>query len=99
MPGSATTPGRAGARVVAPAHIAFRRGYGVDTRDNGSFAAQWLAYAFPCRRFAPILADDDARLGANVDRYSFIAVDLHHLLLAGLPAHSLEPRTTPRQFS
>jgi hypothetical protein len=24
---------------------------------------------------------------ANVDRYSFIAMDLHHLLLAGLPAH------------
>jgi hypothetical protein len=22
-----------------------------------------------------------------VDRYSFIVVDLHHLLLAGLPAH------------
>ena len=28
-----------------------------------------------------------ARLGADVGRYSFIAVDLHHLLLAGLPAH------------
>ena len=24
-------------------------------------------------------------LGANADRYSLIAVDLHHLLLAGLP--------------
>ena len=30
-----------------------------------------------------ILADADARLGADVDRYSFIAVDLHHLLSAG----------------
>ena len=28
-----------------------------------------------------------ARLGADVDRYSFIAVDFHHILLAGLPAH------------
>jgi len=28
-----------------------------------------------------------ARLGADVDRYTFIVVDLHHLLLAGLPAH------------
>ncbi len=28
-----------------------------------------------------------ARLGADVVRYPFIAVDLHHLLLAGLPAH------------
>jgi hypothetical protein len=24
-----------------------------------------------------------------VDRYSFIVMDLHHLLLAGLPAHQL----------
>jgi hypothetical protein len=34
-----------------------------------------------------LLTDTNARLGADVDRYSFIAVDLHHLLLAGLPAH------------
>jgi hypothetical protein len=26
-------------------------------------------------------------LGADVDRYSFVVVDFHHLLLAGLPAH------------
>jgi len=37
----------------------------------------------PCRRFAVILADADARLGANADCYSFIAVDFHHLLFAG----------------
>jgi hypothetical protein len=42
---------------------------------------------FPCRRFAGILANACARLGADVVRYSFIVVDLHHLLLAGLPAH------------
>ena len=47
----------------------------------------WLAYTLPCRRFADILADACARLGADADRYSFIAVDLHHLLLAGFPAH------------
>ena len=41
----------------------------------------------PYRRFADILADACARLGADVVRYSFIVVDLHHLLLAGLPAH------------
>ena len=52
-----------------------------------AFAAQWLAYTFPCRRFAPSLAAGHARLGADVGRYSFIAVDLHHLLLAGFPAH------------
>jgi len=49
--------------------------------------AQWLACTFPYRRFADTLTDPCARLGANVDRYSFIAVDLHHLLHAGLPAH------------
>jgi hypothetical protein len=55
-----------------------------------SFAAQWLAYTYPCRRFADILTNVCARLGADADRYSFIAVDLHHLLLAGLPAHLLK---------
>jgi hypothetical protein len=41
----------------------------------------------PYRRFVAVLADVNARLGADVGRYSFIVVDLHHLLLAGLPAH------------
>jgi hypothetical protein len=43
----------------------------------------WLACALPYRRFAHTLADTGARLGADADRYSFIAVDSHHLLLAG----------------
>ena len=60
-----------------------------------AFAVQWLAYALPYRRFADILADACARLGADVDRYSFIAVDLHHLLLAGLPAHLLKNSDLP----
>ncbi len=47
------------------------------------FAARWLAYAYPGQRFAIALADDCACLGATVVRYSFSAVDLHHLLLAG----------------
>ena len=87
MPGSPTTPGRPGARADAPVRVAFRVGNGVGTRDCRAFAARWLAYALPCRRFAVTLAGADARLGADVDRYSFIVVDLHHLLLAGLPAH------------
>jgi len=49
-----------------------------------------LACTFPCRRFADILAVACARLGADVVRYTFIVVDLHHLLLAGLPAHLCE---------
>jgi hypothetical protein len=46
-----------------------------------------LAYALPYRRFAAVLTDCVARLGADMDRYSFIVLDLHRLLVAGLPAH------------
>jgi hypothetical protein len=49
---------------------------------------QWLAYTIPCRRFAGILVEACARLGVNVDRYSFTATDSHRLLLAGLAAHN-----------
>jgi hypothetical protein len=88
MPGSPTTPGRPGARAGAPVRIAFRDLKRVGTRDRTSFAAQWLAYALPYRRFAVTLAGAAARLGAEVARWAFLAVDSHHLLLAGLPAHS-----------
>ena len=87
MPGSSTTPGRPSACVGALGHIAFHYTDSVGTRRQFSIAAQWLACTFPCRRFADILTDAGARLGADVVRYSFIVVDLHHLLLAGLPAH------------
>ena len=90
VPGSSTTPGRPSASVGALGHIAFRYTDSVGTRNRFSIAAQWLACTFPCRRFADILADACARLGADVVRYSFIVVDLHHLLLAGLPAHLCE---------
>ena len=96
MPGSPTTPGRPSARVGALGHIAFRYTDSVGTRDQFSIAAQWLACTFPCRRFADILADACARLGADVVRFSFIVVDLHHLLLAGLPAHLCENVHEPR---
>jgi hypothetical protein len=89
MPGSPTTPGRAGARDLAPTRVAFRSENSVGTRDSSSFAAQWLAYAYPYRRFTPALTDDGARLGADVDRYSFTVVDLHHLLPAGLSRRTL----------
>jgi hypothetical protein len=54
-----------------------------------AFAAQWLAYVPPCRRFACTLAGADARLGADANRYSFIAVDLHHLLPAGFDRRTI----------
>ncbi len=88
MPGSPTAPGQPGACESAPGHVAFHQQNCVGTRIDADFAAQWLAYALPDRRFACTLTGAGARLGADVDRYSFTVVDLHHLLLAGLPAHS-----------
>jgi hypothetical protein len=41
--------------------------------------AQWLAYALPYRRFVDALASGNARLGADVVRYSFIVSDLHRV--------------------
>jgi hypothetical protein len=87
MPGSTTTPGHPSACDVALRHVAFRFDNSVGTRDISTVAAQWLACAFPYRRFADNLTDACARLGVNVVRYSFIVADLHRLLLAGLPAH------------
>jgi hypothetical protein len=80
MPGSPTAPGRPDARAGASVRLAFRDEKRVGARDISYFAAQWLACALPCRRFADRLTEASARLGADVDRYSFIAVDLHHLL-------------------
>jgi hypothetical protein len=88
MPGSPTTPGRPGTRVGAPVRVAFRDLKRVGTRNMTCFAAQWLACALLCRRFAATLASASARLGAEVGRYAFLVVDSQHLLLAGLPAHS-----------
>ena len=89
MPGSPTTSGWADTCDNAPAHFAFRENDHVGTRDFQAFAAQWLAYALPYRRFADTLADADARLGAGADRYSFTVVDLHHLLLAGFDRRTI----------
>ena len=85
MPGSSTTPGRSDLAMVRPKRVAFRARNSVGARGL-AFAAPLLAYALPYRRFVAVLTDANARLGADVDRYSFIARDLHPLLPAGLPA-------------
>jgi hypothetical protein len=56
-----------------------------------AFAVQWLACTLPCRRFADILTDACARLGADADRYSFTVRDLHPLLLAGFAGALRKP--------
>ena len=72
MPGSSTALGRMNARSNAFNRIAFHQENGVGTQKKADFAAQWLAYAIPCRRFAEVLTDNCARLGADVACYSFI---------------------------
>src|SRR5262249_7691521 len=47
---------------------AFRLRNGVSAQGMNLYEAQWLAYALPYRRFAAVLADCDARLGADMDR-------------------------------
>ena len=49
--------GAVGARAIAPAHVAFRVIKHVGLQIEIFFAAQWLAYALPCQRFADIFAD------------------------------------------
>jgi hypothetical protein len=66
MPGSPTTPDRTVARSSAAVRVAFRLLDSVSIRTNVSLAAQWLACTYPCRRFADVLADACARLGADV---------------------------------
>ena len=67
--------------------VAFRVTNHVGTRDDFNYAAQWLACSCPDRRFAELLTEVCARLGVDVTRWALIAVDSHHLLFAGLPAH------------
>jgi hypothetical protein len=52
MPGSMTAPGQRGTRDDAPRRIAFHRTESVGTQNEVNFAAQWLAYARLCQRFA-----------------------------------------------
>ena len=88
MPGSLTTRSRIASRDGETARVAFGVRHTLGAPDDITIAAQWLAYAHPYRRFASVLADQRARLGADVGRYSFIAEDFHLLSPAGLPAHA-----------
>ena len=91
MPGSQTALGRAGARNNAPVRVAFRNQNSVGAQNDVDFAAQWLACAIPCRRFAGILTDTCARLGADVDCYAFIVVDF---TTYSLPVSRRTPEST-----
>jgi hypothetical protein len=56
MPGSNDDAEPPGARDDAPEHAAFCRLEGIGAPNGKSYAAQWLAYAYPCQRFTSGLA-------------------------------------------
>jgi hypothetical protein len=56
--------GRSDLAMVRPKRVAFRTRNSVGTRGL-AFAAQWLAYALPYRRFVGVLTDANARLGGR----------------------------------
>lgn len=55
MPVSTTTRGRTASRDIGTDRVAFCRPEGIGA-PNLFYAAQWLAYAYPCQRFAAGLA-------------------------------------------
>src|SRR6202162_6742174 len=86
MPGSLTTPGRPNARDDSPRRVAFHDIHGVGTQNRKLSRLNGWPMRSPVNaslRPSRATAHDS---GADVDRYSFIARDLHPLLLAGLPA-------------
>ena len=60
MPGSQTARGQTGTRSGAPVRIAFRFSNSVGTPEKVTFVAQWLAYTYPCQRFARCLTTPHA---------------------------------------
>src|SRR5689334_1317886 len=77
----------AGARENAPSHVAFHVVDRVGTREFLLTRLNTWPAPSPTDASPPASRLDTHGLGANVDRCSFIAVDFHHLLSAGLPAH------------
>src|SRR5207245_4856559 len=92
MPGSSTTPGRSDLAMVRPKRVAFRARNSVGT-PAFAFAAQWLAYALPCRRFAGVLTDANARLGADVARSGRIEARTGLRMMPTSPRSPLSFRT------
>ena len=84
MPGSPTTPGRMDTRDDAPVLLPSVNSNSVGTRIFKLSRLHGWPMCSPADASPATLADASARLGADADRYSFIVVDSHHLLLAGL---------------
>jgi hypothetical protein len=68
MPGSPTTPGRAGARVDAPTHLAFRCDNGVGARDDYLSRLNGWPMRSPADASPSSSRNLSARLGADAVR-------------------------------
>ena len=73
-------PRRAGRplALARPDRVAFRDLKRVGTRDNDLFRGSMAGLCAPLPTLRPPLAERNARLGADVVRYSFIVADFHH---------------------
>jgi hypothetical protein len=67
MPGSLTTPSGRALAIARPSVLPSALRTASAPRDEFPFAAQWLAYTLPYRRFADALAGACARIGGDVD--------------------------------
>src|SRR5262245_61169647 len=83
MPGSQTTPSSAGNRNIATADFAFRQVNHVGTRIYTVSRLNGWPIRSPTDASPDVLTDACARIRGDVDSYSFIALDFHHILLAG----------------
>ena len=83
MPGSQTTPDQTGARGSAPVRVAFHACNSVGVRDFDLSRLNGWPMRTPANASPSPSRDPAHDSGADVVRYSFIAMDLHHLLLAG----------------
>ena len=74
--------------LAALGHIAFHYTDSVGTRNQFFYRGSMVGlHAFPADASPTSSRMPAHGSGPMAVRYSFIAVDLHHLLLAGLPAH------------
>jgi hypothetical protein len=90
-----------GARASAPAGVAFRDLDGVGTPKFHFFRGSLAGLCNPRSTLRHKPHDLQRTTRADAARYSFIAMDFHHLVLAGLPAPSRDAcccRLAPAQF-
>ena len=88
MPGSPTTPDQTSARDDAPPCVAFRSVNSVGVQNKCLSRLDGWPMRTPADASDLPSRTTTHGSGSDVVRYSFIAMDFHHLLSAGLPGAS-----------